>query len=170
MPTRIHSVRCYATCQRANALYHREEAVLARRAEVIVQAKLAEDGLRVGLQNLVRRPAVEDELEHGDEAAHDERVAVRTDAERAGSVRVRFHHQPHQRLAAVDAVALGLLRIGQAGELLAEIDQLAVALLPIAEQFEVRDELFESHNEFTIYDFGFTRPKNVSRLRRVAGA
>src|SRR4030095_10861560 len=58
---------------------------------------------------------------------------------------VGFHDHPDHRLAALNAVVLGFLAVGQARQLLAEVDQVAVKLFPTAEEFEVRDELFECH-------------------------
>src|SRR2546422_2732879 len=49
------------------------------------------------------------------------------------------------RLAAVDAVLLAPVRVGQAGQLLAEVDEVGVALFPIAQQLEVRDEFLNRH-------------------------
>src|SRR5258706_6691603 len=88
--------------QRADALDHREEAVLAGRAEGFVEAELAQGGFGVRLQDFVRRASVEDQLQHGNEAADDERIAVRSEAKRTGVIRIRLHHHPHHRLAAVD--------------------------------------------------------------------
>ncbi len=80
-------------------------------------------------------------LEHGEKSADKKGIAVRADVN-ARSRRV-FEYQPHLAHAAVNARHLVFVAVGQAAELLAEVEQVFVAGGPVLEEREVINELLQ---------------------------
>ena len=110
----------------------RGEAVAARRRQVLGQADLG-DVVGIGGEDLGGAAAGVHAQRQVDQARDDGRIADRGEVEPR---RVARRHDPDHRLAAVQAVLVGLQRVRKRRQLAAEVDQVLVALGPVAEEGE----------------------------------
>ncbi|KAG1447114.1 hypothetical protein G6F57_017151 [Rhizopus arrhizus] len=111
---------------------HRRHAVAAGGREVAGQADVL-DVARFGVQDLLgRAPGIHAQGQE-DQAGDDGRV---TDGMEAQRLRVASRRDPDHRLAAEQAVLLGLPFLREGRQLAAEVDQVLVALGPVAEEAE----------------------------------
>ena len=76
----------HGPCVRTDPLDHSGEPVRALWRQVLLEAELGEDCLRVGAQDVIRRLAGVDGEQDGDQAAHDMGVAVALEAEHGSAV------------------------------------------------------------------------------------
>ena len=94
----------------------------------------AVDEVKVGGEYLVGRVAAEHADEQGDDALHDERVALRREVYRAVAP---VGLQPDAALAAVYEVALGLVALVERLLLVAQVDEQLVLVHPVGEVGEL---------------------------------
>src|SRR5208337_3832257 len=111
-----------------------------------IQAKLREYRLLVGGENLAGLfPRIKRE-QNGDKPPDDMSVAIAPETQdRVRSVSFRMRDQPHLACAAANfrpGRALGIL---QRLQFAAKLDQIAIPVLPIVEQAEIIDDLFDLH-------------------------
>jgi hypothetical protein len=129
----------------ANPLDHRAQAVGALRREMFGKAEIAENRRGIERDDLPRRTPRKEREDEGDEAAHDQRVAVAAKRQhrRAGGVMDAARIQPDLADAAAHAIFFGAGGLRQWLQRAAKLDQIAIAILPIVEKFEIADDLVD---------------------------
>jgi uncharacterized protein DUF6456 len=129
-----------------DALDHGGEPVGALRRQMLLEAELAEDRLRIGRQDLVGMPALVGGKQDRDQPAHDVGVAVALKRQaRRLPVALDGGREPHLAGAAAHLVALGAQLRGERRQRAPELDHIAVAVLPVVEEREVVPDLGERH-------------------------
>src|SRR6476661_8577220 len=95
-------------CVRTDPLDHRGESVRTLWRQVLFEADLGEDCLRVGAQDVIRRLAGVDCEQDGDQATHDMGVAVALEAEHGSAIgsALCLGCEPHLAGAAADLVSV----------------------------------------------------------------
>ena len=104
---------------------------------MIAQSDLV-DEIKVGIEDLLRRVIAQHLDEQGDDALHDQRIAV------GGEHQPAIHHvalEPHAALTAVDEVLLGLIFIVEGFEVIAQVNQHLVLVHPVVEVAELSHHL-----------------------------
>ena len=132
---------------RPHAIDQRAQAVCPLRRQMLAELETAEGSLGVGGGNLRRRLVVEEHDRDGDQAAHDDRIAVTDKTEHGLAVpHLGARPQPHLAGAAAHLVGVGAMGVRQRLQMPAELDDVAVALFPVAEEVEVGRDLVEGRH------------------------
>src|SRR5215211_531352 len=96
------------------------------------------------------------------------RIAVAAEAQHRFAVRSLDEAlEPHLARATHDLVPIVTRLVGQRRHHAAELDQIAVALLPVLEEFEIREDLVKRCHGFRVRDYSydiraFTAPREGS--------
>src|SRR5690606_19482637 len=121
----------------ADALDHRAQAVGALRAEVFVQAKLAQGGFSIDGDNLGRPATGIERQDDGDQPAHDVGIGVADEGDVRIARFIRRAVKPDLADAAGNAMDVVAECFGIGRKVAAKLDDIAVTLFPIVEEGKV---------------------------------
>ena len=101
---------------------------------MILETKVPEYFTSVRLKDLLRRPVLVDRQQYSDQAAHDHRIAISGEVQRAVAA---GGLQPDLTNAATNLVGLGLDRLRHFWKRFAQFDDVSVFVFPIIEKGKI---------------------------------
>ena len=113
---------------------------------MLVELKLLQHGERVGVADFLCRATRIQRYQNGDEAAHDQRIAVADKLDVPHTVLLEHGCiEPDLADAAGHLVFIGMLLDRQWFQILAQFDDVTVTVLPIVQEVEVLDNRIDRH-------------------------